>query len=314
MEDLLLSICCITYNHEKYIREALQGFVNQKTNFNFEIIISNDCSTDNTQEVIDEYKTKYPELIRDISPKENLGALKNYYYALSHCKGKYIAYCEGDDYWCDDNKLQLQVDFLEKNPDYGLVYTKEKQYLQSKKKFLISGGYQISFHDLLTKANPIGALSTCYRRDLYEKYMQTVHPETKNWLMGDYPLWIYIAYNSNIKCLETEMVVYRVLDNSASHFTNIDKYIAFRKSVYDIRNYYNCYFNINADITWDESVYYVPLHFNAGHRKQLRDYSKSVSRKNDRIKVKLAKYPVLFYIVFFINRIKIYILTFFHKQ
>lgn len=120
MEKPLVSICCITFNHERYIKDALDGFVMQKTTFPFEIVISDDCSKDNTRAIIEEYKEKYPNLIRDISPKKNKGAFANFTYVQEQALGKYVAICEGDDYWTDPHKLQKQVDFLETHPDYSM--------------------------------------------------------------------------------------------------------------------------------------------------------------------------------------------------
>jgi glycosyltransferase involved in cell wall biosynthesis len=122
----LVSICCITYNHEKYIRDALEGFLVQKTNFSFEIIINDDASTDNTANIIREYEEKYPELFVCIYQKENQwskGIRPSTTYVWPKARGKYIALCEGDDYWTDPYKLQKQVDFLETNPEYSLCFT-----------------------------------------------------------------------------------------------------------------------------------------------------------------------------------------------
>jgi len=111
-----VSISCLTYNHEKYIRQTLEGFVKQKTNFRFEVLIHDDASTDGTQEIIKEYQLKYPDIIKPIFQKENqyekrVQISKTYNY--SRALGKYIALCEGDDYWTDENKLQMQYDALE---------------------------------------------------------------------------------------------------------------------------------------------------------------------------------------------------------
>ena len=114
--EILVSVCCLAYNHEKYIKRTLEGFISQKTTFNFEVLIHDDASTDNTQNIIKEYAEKYPDIIKPILQKENqlskgINVQKTYNYP--RIKGKYVAYCEGDDYWCDENKLQLQVDSLE---------------------------------------------------------------------------------------------------------------------------------------------------------------------------------------------------------
>ena len=116
--EIMVSISCITYNHQKYIAEALDGFLMQKTNFKYEIIIGEDCSTDNTKAIIESYRKKYPNKIQLIAYKDNVGATKNQIKTFNISKGKYIAMCDGDDYWTDPLKLQKQVDFMEHNPNY----------------------------------------------------------------------------------------------------------------------------------------------------------------------------------------------------
>lgn len=123
MKIPLVSICCITYNHQNYIRKAIEGFLLQKVDFAIEIIIHDDASIDGTRGILLEYKEKFPDLIHLILQKENQYSkgnkpLNKYVFPLA--KGRYIAVCEGDDYWTDPYKLQKQIDFLEKKPD--LVY------------------------------------------------------------------------------------------------------------------------------------------------------------------------------------------------
>ncbi|MCK9561191.1 MAG: glycosyltransferase [Bacteroidales bacterium] len=122
MNKPLVSIFCVSYNHEQFIAQALDGFVMQKTNFDYEIVISDDCSTDNTKSIINEYIQKHPKLFKDVSPRKNLGMQKNWLHTLSECTGKYIALCEGDDYWTDADKLQKQLDFMEQHEDCALTY------------------------------------------------------------------------------------------------------------------------------------------------------------------------------------------------
>ncbi|MED7789173.1 glycosyltransferase [Francisella sp. 19X1-34] len=120
-DEPLVSICCTAYNQEKYIEEALTGFLSQITDFSFEIIVSDDCSTDRTTEIIRSYVKKYPNIIRLIYQKENQyskGALPIRDFILPEVRGKYIALCEGDDYWTDSTKLQQQIDFLKPNKEF----------------------------------------------------------------------------------------------------------------------------------------------------------------------------------------------------
>lgn len=120
-DDIKVTIICITYNHEKYIRKTLNGFVGQKTDFKYEIIVHDDASTDGTAEIIRDYEKAYPDLFKCVYQSENQYS-KNVdifnCFIYKHVKGKYIALCEGDDYWCDNNKLQYQYNALENNPDY----------------------------------------------------------------------------------------------------------------------------------------------------------------------------------------------------
>lgn len=119
-KDIKVSVCCTVYNHEKYLRKCLDGFVMQKTNFAFEVLVNDDKSTDSSAEIIREYYEKYPNIIVPVFQSENqyskgVQILDDILYPIA--RGKYIALCEGDDYWCDENKLQLQFDYMESNED-----------------------------------------------------------------------------------------------------------------------------------------------------------------------------------------------------
>lgn len=123
MDEIMVSVICFAYNHEKYIRKCLEGFVMQKTTFRFEVLIHDDASTDRTADIIREYEAKYPEIIKPIYQTDNqyskhIGIAKT--FLLPNAKGKYIAWCEGDDYWIDENKLQLQYEAMECNPECSL--------------------------------------------------------------------------------------------------------------------------------------------------------------------------------------------------
>lgn len=132
-KDILVSISCITYNHAPYIRECLDGFMMQQTNFPFEVLIHDDASADGTTEIIREYAEKYPDIIKPLYEEENQwvkGRRGSAVFNFPRAQGKYIALCEGDDYWTDPLKLQKQVDFLESHPDYVMCSHRLKQYMQ----------------------------------------------------------------------------------------------------------------------------------------------------------------------------------------
>ncbi|MEI7635878.1 MAG: glycosyltransferase [Syntrophus sp. (in: bacteria)] len=124
-ERPLVSICCLTYNQEKFIRQTLDGFLMQKTSFDFEVLVHDDASTDGTQAILREYEQRHPGIVKLIIQPVNLYSKTGIYPIMNlyrAAKGKYIAECDGDDYWTDPRKLQRQADFLEANPDYAMCH------------------------------------------------------------------------------------------------------------------------------------------------------------------------------------------------
>ena len=125
----MVSICTTNYNRGKYIGQAIESCMMQKTNFQFDMIICDNCSTDNTVEVIESYIQKYPGKIKLLKADKNYGLMLNFIKSIEAGTGKYIADCDGDDYWTDESKLQKQVDFLEANPDFVIGNTVMFVYL-----------------------------------------------------------------------------------------------------------------------------------------------------------------------------------------
>jgi glycosyltransferase involved in cell wall biosynthesis len=124
MNKPVVSVFILTYNQEQFIAQTLDSILMQKTNFSFKLVIGEDCSTDSTRTICENYAAKYGDRIKLLPALEkNIGLINNYMRTIAECNGKYIAICDGDDYWIDDYKLQKQVDFLEQNPDYSIVYT-----------------------------------------------------------------------------------------------------------------------------------------------------------------------------------------------
>ncbi len=136
--QITVSIFMLAYNQEQYIGSAIEGVLMQKTNFRTELVIGEDRSTDRTRAICQEYAAQNSEKIKLLLSESNLGLGANYVKTYAECSGKYVAICDGDDYWTDPLKLQKQVDFLEHNKDFSLVYTLKNNSRNSKKDFLNS--------------------------------------------------------------------------------------------------------------------------------------------------------------------------------
>ena len=128
MSQITVSIFMLTYNQENYIAQAMDSILMQETNFNYRLVIGEDCSTDNTRKICEQYAEKNPEKVKLLPAlSKNIGLINNYLRTIKACDGKYIAICDGDDYWIDKGKLQKQVDFLEQNSDFYIVATNLKR-------------------------------------------------------------------------------------------------------------------------------------------------------------------------------------------
>lgn len=197
----LVSICCITYNHQSYLREAVDGFLMQETDFPFEIIIHDDASQDGTTDIVNTYAEHFPDIIKTIIQTENQyskGGLINPRFVFPKARGRYIALCEGDDYWTDKTKLQKQVDFLEKNPEYVITYTDCQPFDENG---ILNIDYKGARKDLesidLKKATPIFTLTTCFRNvisEIPQDLMSARYGDLVMWsLLGDYGKGKYMA-------------------------------------------------------------------------------------------------------------------------
>ncbi len=206
-----LTIVTTTYNQEKYIGEALEGMLMQKTNFPYQIVISNDCSTDNTLEVLNSYKEKYPEKIKIIDNEKNLGAMGNFINTLNQIKDtEYVALCDGDDFWIDENKLQKQVDFLDQNKDFNICFHKAKLFYENNEKeesIIPAEAPEVSTIEELANSNYIVANSVVYRWKFNDRNLKDVFPD--NIAPGDYYIHLLHAEDGKIKMINEVMSAYR---------------------------------------------------------------------------------------------------------
>ena len=218
--DVKCQVLCCTYNHKNFIKDALDGFIMQKTNFPFEVLVGDDCSTDGTSDIVAEYAQKYPEIIKHIKREKNLGGQENSFDLLRKIDADYLALCEGDDYWTDPNKLQKQIDFLESNKQLnGCFHNAEiikepgvkswnfdfnfppdengKQDFKSNKKIF-------TMDDIIGGIIPTASI--VYRYDKTIKYPEWF----KTCVAGDRPMHCFMLKSGGFGYINETMSVYRV--------------------------------------------------------------------------------------------------------
>lgn len=225
----MVSILMLTYNHSKYIRQALDSILMQKVDFNYEIIIGDDCSTDDTQDILREYKLLHPEKFKLILRDKNIGATKNCYDIIMRCMGDYIAVLEGDDYWIDENKLKKQVDFLNSNLDYIgsahkmiMVDENNKQLPQQDYPDCKEQVYTLEHYG---QGILPGQSGTLVYRNIYKesKYDYSVFYKAHE-IMGDRTLALILTVQGNIYCFHEKMSCYRYVTTHGDSFSAQPKY------------------------------------------------------------------------------------------
>lgn len=203
-----VSICMISYNHESFIRKAIEGVLMQKTNFSFELVIGDDCSTDNTVSLINELIKGRENEIKLLSTTENLGMMPNFIRTLTACTGKYIAICEGDDYWTDPYKLQKQFDFMEQHPDYSLCFhnaTIINEVNVTSKLFAEYSKSDYCGKDLLKKW--LIPTASAFFINVLPKELPAFIKEATH---GDLALFIFLSEFGNVRYINEVMSVYRI--------------------------------------------------------------------------------------------------------
>ena len=218
MEKPIASIKVLTYNHERFIKRCLDGLLAQKTKYPFEIVVGDDASNDNTKNILLDYQSKYPDIIRLFLFKDRKGLMLNDRRTVLETKGKYQLICDGDDYWIDTLKLQKQVDFMESFPDHSYVYSdvilvdeydREMQpspYFIERKTLYRSG--DVFWH--LWQKNFVNTSSVCLRNDIYKKLLPAGGDDLKKlWFVHDYWYFLHLARKGKVGFMDEKMTAYR---------------------------------------------------------------------------------------------------------
>lgn len=234
----LVSIVVITYNQEHCLPESLDSLLVQKCSFEYEIIVADDCSKDATRQVIAEY-AKNNLCIKPVYNEKNLGLVGNYINAISYCKGKYIAMCDGDDLWNDENKLQRQVDVLEQHEEIGLVYTDViiNSVVTGEKYTRRCQKPRSNLFTQLLIGNFITISTACFRSELLQ-YVDFDAFKKEGFIMQDYPMWLSFCHYTKFYHIAKPMVTY-LIDHKVVNTEEVSLHACrFDENTTKIRLYY----------------------------------------------------------------------------
>ncbi len=240
-----VSVCIITYNHARFIGQALESALMQKTNFDYEIVIGEDCSTDATRHICEEYARLYPDKIRLLKNDQNLGMVENFKRTLNACTGQYVALLEGDDYWTDELKLQKQVDFLESNRDYAIIFHNAEVLIDETGEKYIAYSNEVNKPFMIKKPNPTTSLQEIAAGNFIHTptvlFRNRLYGELPSWFSSDlpaadWPLHVINAHYGKIFFMEEVMAVYRVHNlgvwSAVNHIERIEKTVKLFEIVY----------------------------------------------------------------------------------
>ncbi len=292
MQNPLVSVIVTTYNHQEYITDCLDGILMQQTNFLFEIILGEDESTDGTRNICIEYANKYPGKIKlylrsrkdVIYINGNPTGRYNFTESLKSCKGKYIALCEGDDYWTDPLKLQKQVDFLEGNSDYVISCTNANAIDENNniiiESVLDSESKSINIKGFLKLNNPVITPTVLFKNNLLKDINFIV-----NYTSGDWPLWAYLLHISQKKIyyLDSVTTSYRIHEGGIFSNLNLPQRLTNKKNNFlNFKKEFNSYHqeinaviikihhliinNYFAEKKKSKAVFYFLKNFNTGYK------------------------------------------------
>lgn len=297
-DKILVSVFCEVYNHEAYLRQCLDGLTMQQCDFKYEILIHDDCSQDNSVDIIKEYVDAYPDIMKPIYQPENQtskGIDLWCAYQFPRAKGKYIAVCEGDDYWTDPLKLQKQVDFLESHSEYGLVHTYRKIDMAGQLYETPLIDYKETKKTLLHSCS-IATCTVMYTTEIFnliqDEYARILRES--NLPMSDYPLWLLIAEKSKIGYLPDATANYRMLPESASHSKSKSKMYNFDKGTMQCKSIFFNRFKKRGSLTKDSIRNYYEMAFHL-RKRMLFNYGWIAREQIWPLLKILPYYPMIFY-------------------
>ena len=302
----IISVAVITYSQQDTIAQTLDSILMQKGEFELELVVGEDCSTDNTWNICQDYASRYPDIVRLLPNTHNLGIMANFARVMKACSGDFVAICAGDDYWCDEQKLQKQLDFFNQHPDYGVVSTSGYKLLVRENKLVphaiaprcpVEDGNVKPFFFSPDYSGGVYAtpLSLLIRKEVIEKvdFDEFVR---RGFPVEDYPMQAVMSQFAKWGHIPEQTVVYRIYKESST-FVSVDhpKYLDYHKGLMDIRRYLNELFPKDAYISeeWMQEYVFYKEFLLLLHKRDYRMSKRLVSDYSGRIpdsqKLKQAK-------------------------
>ena len=314
-----VSVVIPSYNRAETVGETLNSILKQVCNFTFEIVVADDGSTDNSQEILLKYQQKYPGKIKLLFQSENIGLGSNWAICVQHCQGKYVTNCDNDDYWHNIHKLQIQVDYMENHLNCGLLHTdydelnslnnKITHSIRAKNKKIILEGYRQK--EIFNRELEINGPTVCFRKDLFDKYIPVDKYIEYNFPIEDWPTWIILAKYTEINYLPISTVTYRVGHESLSNLESYNKVLK-KFSKEKVMYKYICDLFPESltyvEANYDNHINYVLMNL-AYKKSDFRAAKKFGARVttygNKNFKIKSTSNIFLFYLFFLTRKIKL---------
>ena len=265
MQKPTVSVFVMVYNQEAFLEECLKGMLMQQCNFNFEIVVGEDCSSDNSREILVDYQNKYPGKFKLLLHKTNIGAFKNQMEVFKNCKGKFIAMCEGDDYWVEPLKLQEQVNFLEANLDYVLTHSdifiknSSGEDIKNSRR-TISNPFKISKYKetnavkYLVMGNYIMTLTVLIEKNALFKALESIAKNDNQIPTIDYTIFLELSKLGKIHYQQEKTAAYRIVPNSDSNNIDINHRLKYIESTINISRFYNQKFSVGINNLYFDRV------------------------------------------------------------
>ena len=318
VQNPIVSIVICTYNQEHYIRQTIDSVLQQECNFPYEIIIGEDCGTDGTRKICEEYQQKYPEKIKLLLFETNGGLVHNWLSCIKEAKGKYIAGCAGDDYWHNPHKQQLQVDYMEAHATCGVVHSDfdqlnvltnriTKSYYKTKQIKMKNGFVQ---NEVISGSLKITAPTICIRKEFFDKYIPVKDYLRLNFQIEDWPTLVILSYYCEFYYLPISTITYRVGQESLSRPQSYEKINnRFKHEENMIKYLHNLFPN---QLIYDEKyieLYKYRLLLNLAYKKidyrSAKTYSEIIQAMGTHnIKVRCANNYILFHAFVFGKKLK----------